>query len=108
MITRLVKKEGMRCEGITPPWEIFCHQDLSLVSKSYDFMERLATFLRFYHQGSCRTLISKFKESSRTKLKIFKELEIDIHMACANTQEAQNSENERFLGISQVFMYDFH
>ena len=46
------------------------------------------------------------KNYSRTKINIFKELLINIHSACVNTQEGQNTENEAFLGISRVFIYD--
>ena len=48
-----------------------------------------------------------FKDYSSTKTIIFKELYINIHSACVNTQEAQDTENETFLGISQVVLYDF-
>ena len=44
---------------------------------------------------------------SRTKIKILKELSINIHSACVNTQEAQNTENDIILGVSAVFLHDF-
>ena len=44
---------------------------------------------------------------SRTKIKIFKELSINIHSACVNTQEAQKTENDIILGVSAVFLHDF-
>ena len=48
-----------------------------------------------------------FKEYARTNKKFFKEFQINIHSACANSQTAQNTENETFLGLSHVFLYDF-
>ena len=46
---------------------------------------------------------------SRAKMKIVKEraLNIKIHSACVNAQETINTENEAFLGISRVLLYDF-
>ena len=40
-------------------------------------------------------------------MKIFKELYSNIHSACVKAQEAPNTVNETFLGISWVLLYDF-
>ena len=45
-----------------------------------------------------------FKDYSRTKINILKELYINIHSACVNTQEAQNTKNETFLGIFLLWL----
>ena len=43
-----------------------------------------------------------FKDYSRNKVKIFKQLKTNNHRAFVNTQEAKNMENKTFLGMSQV------
>ena len=62
-----------------------------------------------YLQGSGRILICKFEEFSRTiealKQKCFSK--VNIHRAYMNKQKAQNNENETFLGILRMLLYDF-
>ena len=48
-----------------------------------------------------------FKNYSKTKIKVSKELKSNIQSACVNAQERHNTENKTFLGISGVFLHDF-
>ena len=56
-------------------------------------------------RGSCRILTCKFKELSRNNQRL--KLKFLKSSGCENAQEAQNTENELFLGISRVLLYDF-
>ena len=78
-----------------------CCKKLVQITKKH--MEHTTGFVRDFGMQ----IQGVFKDNSRTKAKIAKERYINIHSTYVSAQEAQNTQNETFLGISRAFLYGF-